>query len=161
MIKEFEKYHGAVFTRLLHGISETVTIDTYPTKSHASYVVNKKIGLYIKHSTNRMTPWVFTFKKIHQDEIIEIKNKLGEIYIVFVCHDDGIVCLSFDEFKKVLDHNHEDIEWVRIARNPRQKYSVSGKDGKLRFKIGENEFPKKLFDSSTPKPGIFSWIIGK
>lgn len=159
MIQEFEKYHGIVFTRILSRNINAVTIATYPSKTNSSYVINKKIGIYIKYSTSRMTPWSFTFKKNHQDEILEMNNKLGEAYIIFVCHEDGVVCLSFDELKKVLDHVHENVEWVRIARRPREKYSISGKDGKLKFKIGDNEFPRKIFKNPHPKPGIFSWFV--
>jgi len=97
MIKEYEKFHGTVFTRLLHGSSPKVTIGNYPSKSNSSYVIDGKIGLYVKHSAKRMSPWGFTFKKIHQDEILEMKNKYGEVYTTLVCHDDGIVCLNFEE----------------------------------------------------------------
>ena len=43
-----------------------------------------------------MSPWRFSFQKEHQDEILDMKNKFGEIYTILVCNDDGIVCLSFD-----------------------------------------------------------------
>jgi len=161
MIKEFEKYHGAVFARLFHESSQKVAIELYPSKSNSSYIINNKLGIYIKHSTKRLSPWSFTFTKIHQDEILKIKNKYGEVFTVLVCHNDGIVCLSFEELKLVLDHHHEETEWVRISRGPRQKYTVAGKNGKLKFKIGENEFPEKIFTVPNPKPGIFSWFINK
>lgn len=161
MIKEYEKFHGAVFSRLFHKTSKKVSIAAYPSKSNSSYIMNDKVGIYIKHSTSRMSPWNFTFQKDHQDEILKMKNKLGEVFVIFVCHDNGIACLSFDELKQVLDHIHEDVEWVRVSRNARQKFTITGKNGKLKFKIGENEFPNKLFSNPSPKPGIFSWLIGK
>lgn len=147
MIKEFEQYHGAVFSRLLHKTQNKIAIRTYPSQSNASYILDEKMGLYIKHSTKRMSPWIFTFKKTHQDEILEMKKKLEEVFIVFVCYTDGIVCISFDELKLILDQYHEEVEWVRICRRPREKYALVGKDGHLKFKIGENEFPKKLLDT--------------
>ncbi len=158
MIKEYEKFHGTVFTRLLHGSGVKVAIGNYPSKGNSSYIVDGKIGLYIKHSTKRMSPWSFTFQKVHQDEILEMKNKYGEVYTALVCHDDGIVCLNFEELKMVLDDTHGEAEWIRISRRPRQKYTVNGSDGKLKFKIGENEFPKKVFSNPNPTPGIFSWL---
>jgi hypothetical protein len=147
MIKDFEQYHGAVFTRLLHSAEQPLSIKPYPSDSNASYVLNEKIGLYIKHSMKRMSPWSFTFQKSHQDEILEMKNKFQEVFVVFVCYTDGIVCLSFQELKAVLNDRHEQVEWVRIKRRRREKYAISGTDGSLRFKIGENEFPRKLFES--------------
>jgi len=147
MIKEFEQYHGAVFSRLLHKSPKTITIRTYPSHSNASYILDEKVGLYIKHSTKRLSPWSFTFQKTHQDEILEMKNTFEEVFVVFVCYTDGIVCLSFAELKLILDQCHEEVEWVRISRRPRGKYAIAGKDGHLKFKIGENEFPDKLFSN--------------
>ncbi len=145
MIHKYEFFHGAVLTRLIHDSDIGLRINQYNyADNNASYVVNDKVGLYIKHSTNRLSPWTFTFHKEHQDEIQEMKRKLSDVFIVLVCNDDGVVCLSFEELKKALDDYHKTAEWVRVARRPRQKYGVTGSDGKLKTKIGENEFPKKL-----------------
>ena len=143
MLRDFELHHGAVLARLIHG-DTPVSLTLYPTPSNSSYVINGHIGLYIKYSTKRMTPWNFSFAKAHQDEIKKMKEELGEVFVVLVCESDGLVTLSYEELKKVLDENHEETEWIRVARRPREKYSVSGTDGKLKCKIGENEFPRKI-----------------
>jgi len=145
MIKEFERYHGVALARLVHGSKIPVSIEPYPSKYNASYILNEKIGLYVKYSKKRLSPWRFSFLKVHQDEIFQMKKLLKEVFIIFVCHDDGLVVLSFDELKTTLDEEYKEIEWVAIKRRPRQMYSVSGSDGKLKFKIGENEFPSKIF----------------
>ena len=105
MLKEFEFFHGVVFARILHGGNASVDIKSYPTPDNASYVVNDNAGIYIKYSSKRMSPWRFSFQKEHQEEILEMKNKLGEVYTVLVCNDDGIVCLSFDELKESIEKN--------------------------------------------------------
>lgn len=143
MIREFEFYHGVVLSRLVHG-KVPVQIHTYPTESNASYVLNNSVGLYIKHSTKRMTPWRFSFQQKHQNEIQEMKDKFDEVFLVLVCGDDGVVTLSFKELKKILDEQHDEVEWIAVSRRPREKYTVSGSDGKLKYKIGENEFPSKI-----------------
>jgi len=145
MLKEFEFFHGVVFARILHERNAPIGIKSYPTSDNASYVINDGIGIYIKYSSKRMSPWRFSFQKEHQDEILEMKNKLGEVYTVFVCNDDGIACLSFDELKGVLDTHHDTVEWVSVARGPREKYEIRGHDGKLRLKIGNSDFPEKIF----------------
>lgn len=147
MLKEFEFFHGVIFARILHQAKALVCIKSYPTPCNASYVVNDDIGIYVKYSSKRMSPWRFSFQKEHQDEILEMKDKLKKVFIIFVCNDDGIVCLSFDELKEVLDTEHCITEWVSIARGPREKYEVKGHDGKLRFKIGNSEFPEKIYKS--------------
>lgn len=146
MLKKFEFYHGVVLSRLVNG-NVPVQIHTYLTKSNASYVLNDSVGLYIKHSTKRMTPWHFSFQERHQNEIQEMKDKFTEVFLVLVCGDDGLVTLSFEELKELLDEQHDEVEWVAVSRRPREKYAVSGSDGKLKYKIGENEFPDKILDS--------------
>ena len=148
MIHEFEFYHGAALTKIAHHKARTA-IRTFSGKNNASYVINDNIGLYIKHSSNRLTPWGFSFAKEHQDEIKAMKEKFEHVFIALVCGRDGVACLSFDELKYVLDHEHDEYEWVRVSRRPREKYSVKGTDGKLLFKIGQSEFPSKLFEKQT------------
>ncbi|MBU6447405.1 hypothetical protein KGQ24_01000 [Patescibacteria group bacterium] len=145
MIKEFEFYHGVVFARILHAVDRAISIKPFPTPDNASYVIDNKIGIYIKYSEKRLSPWRFSFQKRHQDEILEMKNKFEEIYLLLVCNDDGIVALNFGELKHILNEVHNNTEWISAARGKRQMYTIKGSDGKLEFKIGHNDFPSKLF----------------
>jgi hypothetical protein len=70
MITEFEFFHGAVFSRILHGAKTEVRLSAYRDDDNATYVINDKVGLYIKYSTKRLTPWRFSFLKKHQEHII-------------------------------------------------------------------------------------------
>jgi len=161
MIKEFEFYHGAVLSNLLHNSGKSITVELYPSESNASYVIDKKIGIYIKHSSKRMSPWRFSFSKEHQDEILEMKNKLDEVFSLLVCGEDGIVSLSFDELKKILNETHEPVEWISITRNKNEEYAIKGTDGSLGHKISRNEFPRKLFENNNvgkPYGRVFSWF---
>jgi hypothetical protein len=144
MIKEFQFYHGAIFAKILHGTKQSISIQSFPTHDNASYVINNKVGIYIKYSTKRLSPWRFSFIKRHQDEIQDLKNKIGNVFLLLVCFDDGIVTLSYKELKKILDKKHEDVEWISASRNKRKMYTVKGSDGKLNFKIGLNDFPNKV-----------------
>jgi len=144
MIHEFEFYHGAVLAKIaLDG--RDASIRSYESPSRSSYVIDGKIGLYIKHSTSRLTPWTFSFTKEHQDEIKKMESEFGRVYVALVCDKDGIACLSFRELKYVLDDVHGDSEWIRVSRRPREKYTIKGSDGKLRFKVAYSDFPSKLF----------------
>ena len=149
MIHEFEFYHGAVLTKITLDGQES-SIKSYDSPSRSSYVIDNKIGLYIKHSTSRLTPWSFSFAREHQDEIQRMKDEFGKVFVALVCGKDGIACLSFKELKYVLDDVHSDYEWIRISRRPREKYSVKGSDGKLRFKVAYSDFPTKLFAQEEP-----------
>ncbi|OGH15234.1 MAG: hypothetical protein A2860_03695 [Candidatus Levybacteria bacterium RIFCSPHIGHO2_01_FULL_37_33] len=141
MIKEFEFFHGAALCQLVHN-KKVYSIVTYPTADNASYVINSGVGVYIKYSKKRLSPWRFTFKKEHQDEILEMKKRFGTVYVILVCNDDGIACLDYTELKKILDYLHEEAEWIAVYRSKREKYSIKGSDGKLQFKMGVNDFSK-------------------
>lgn len=144
MIREFEFYHGAALARLIHGY-EGLGVEQYSAAtSNASYVIDNKLGLYLKHSTNRLSPWTFTFKREHQQEIEEMREKLSDVFVVLICGKDGMACLSFNELKLALDTEFGPVEWIKAARRTREKYTISGSDGKLKTKIGENEFPTKI-----------------
>lgn len=158
MIKEFEFYHGAVLTKIVQS-DRKVSISAYPNSSRCSYVIDGSTGLYIKHSTNRLTPWGFSFAKIHQDEIKSMADSLDKVFVALVCGKDGIACLSFEELKIVLDDDHGDHEWVRVSRRPREKYAVKGSNGKMRFKIAHNHFPDRLLKESSRISGFINNFI--
>jgi len=160
MIKEFEIYHGVVFARLINASQATLCMASYRPENNASYCLkngNRTAGLYIKHSSKRLSPWRYTFLQEHQDEISQMKAEFGEVFVVLVCGKNGIVVLNYAELKSILDHNHESAEWVSVARGKRQMYTVKGTDGALDFKVGEKDFPRKILDylcvETTSAPG--------
>ena len=143
MNNDLEKYHGLVILKIIRATQSSIS---FAKKNSNSYIINKNVGLYIKYSSKRLSPWTFTFKKEHQDEILSLKKEYKKIFICLVCHNDGVVCLNFNDLKLILDHNHSD-EWVRVSRRPGKKYSISGSDGKLKNKKGNSEFPKIILDT--------------
>lgn len=147
MIRDFEFYHGTVFTRLIHASNGKLCVERFPTPDHAAYVLDGRIGIYVKYSAKRMPPWRFSFQRRHQDEMLQMRNLLENVFLLLVCHDDGIVTLSFDEVKRILDEKHQDLEWISVKRNRRQMYSVAGSDGQLEFKVGKQDFTVKVFEA--------------
>jgi hypothetical protein len=148
VIKEFEFFHGVVFARILHGTQRLVSIRAFEPSSNASYVLNDTIGIYIKYSSKRMTPWRFTFSPEHKREIEKLCASVPKIFVALVCNDDGVVCLSYAELKTVLDDHRENHQWISAIRHRREMYSIEGSDGSLEFKVGKNDFPGKLFSSA-------------
>ncbi len=165
MIKEYEFYHGVVFSRLIHEVDIPLKLTVYPTASNASYVLNDSIGIYIKHTTKRLTPWRFSLQRVHQDEILKMKNELGEVFVILVCGEDGLVTLSFDELKTILNEAHGNVEWISAARRPREEYAIKGSDGSLDYKVAKLDFGKKISDAMRTAPSkvrnsdqlLFSW----
>lgn len=143
MIKEYEFFHGAVFSKMAHKVGG-VSIAAFKDTTNSSYILNGRCGLYIKYSKKRLTPWMFTFMLEHQKEIKEMADSLQDVLIVFVCNDNGICCITYAELKEILDENYEKAENVSIYRNPRKQYRVKGRDGQVKYRISEGDFEKKV-----------------
>jgi len=152
MISEFEFFHGAVIARMLHATQQTMTVAPNSEFDNASYVINSDIGVYIKYSSKRMSPWRFSFQKRHYEMISEMQHKLGEMFIILVCNDDRAVVLGMEEFQQVVKIDGEAAQWISAARSRRQMYLIKGSDGELEFKIEKDEFAEKIFGLTAPIP---------
>lgn len=139
---DYTFFHGTALVRLVqdHRIH---AIQSY--KANHCYLVNSKSCIYLKHSTKRLSPWHFTFLPEHLSEIVEIHNNTKALFVVLICNDDGICCLNYQEVAQlIMVGNMGQTKWIRISRSTREKYTVSGTDGKLAYKIGNSDFPQKV-----------------
>ena len=68
-------------------------------------------------------------------------------FIILVNSNDGILSLSYEEFRKILDYNHEEAEGIRVSRKHKQSYRLSGRDGKLKYTIAPSSYPVKIIES--------------
>ncbi len=145
MLSEFGFFHGVVLSELIHGSTDALKISRFDGSFKAGYVVGDSIGIYVKHCNKRMPPWVFSFQPDHIAQLCQMSIRLKNIFVVLVCDDDGIACLSKSDFAEIIDTTSYGAKWIRITRRPRKMYSVFGSDGELKRKVGVGEFPKKLF----------------
>ncbi len=142
----YKTYHGIALVRLIQdGKPESIKLFT----GNNGYLINSTVYLHIKHCKKRLTPWGFTFAPEHIKELTEVKKGVNDVFIGLVCGEDGICCLSFQELAKLMFiGDNEKSKWVTVARSPREKYAVIGSDGQLTYKIGDTDFPKKLFSKA-------------
>ena len=136
--------------KFFHGIALARIVDSKPVFlkkiDRSVYSINNRIYFYIKHSTKRMSPWTFSFLRDQVEKIVSLYNQKTKIYIVLACNDDGICCLDFKEFKTVISHkNNLYPKWIRVSRKRGEKYYITGSDGALKYKIGNSDYPTKLF----------------
>ncbi len=144
-MKDFEFFHGASLVRIIHD-NIFDSIKKY-TNNNSSYIINNNIGIYIKYSQKRMSPWTFSFSDIHVDEIKNMEKEFNKVYVVLVCNEDGISCLNFEEFSTVVSIENKNFpKWIKASRMRKEKYFISGSDGELKHKIGNSDFPKKIYD---------------
>jgi hypothetical protein len=141
VIREVEFYHGAALARLFRGGKRGVSVRAL---GRSSYVLDAQIGLYLKYSSNRMSPWPFSFTDEHQHEIAKLASECSAVFVALICGSDGVACLSHAELRRVLDDDVRAAEWVKAARQKREKYAITGSDGRKCFKVGGNEFPGKI-----------------
>jgi hypothetical protein len=145
VIRQVEQHHGAALARLIRaGESSTIGIRLHP-EYRAAYLVDECVALYMKYATSRLSPWAFGFKIEHQNEIATLHDECNDVFVTLICGSDGIACLSSVEYQRVLDDDPRTGEWIRVARAPRQKYAVSGSDGRTICRIGDNEYPTKVY----------------
>ena len=144
-IREIEIFHGIVFFRLANcGVPLSIT--PFGCGVRGFYLINGSVPLYVKHTSKRLSPWAFSFAHEHQDDFLKVKRDFGVAYVIFVCGHDGVCCMEFDQFKQVLDHVHDEVEWVRISRGKKESYSVKGSDGQFRGKISDSDFPAVILE---------------
>lgn len=158
-INNSEKYYGVVVLRILKALGEAIPTTTFSVKtgqslsSFAIHGISPKtigkgkicsIGLFIKISNKRVTPWSYSFDKVHQDEIAQLKKTHDQVFIAFVAADDGIACIDFEQLKELLDSRHEEQEWVRVSRKLHKTYRIKGNDGSLERPLPRNSFPMNI-----------------
>ena len=156
-----QKYHGAVFKELIDGLANLENPIYYsitPTnESRSGYVIEVipktqfntqpiKLGLFIKHSSKRRTPWRYSFQYAHQMEMDLLKNECDEMFLVLIAGDDGIASINHSILKEILDENYDEVEWVSLSRKPNQSYRIAGTDGRLKSTLAKNTFPNLIVD---------------
>jgi hypothetical protein len=138
MVKDFEKYHGIALTRFAHSFGE-IKINSNINQDNSSYIINDFLGLYIKFSKKRLTPWQFTFNYEHNKCINDLSQICDKGYVVFICNNDGICCITFDEYFKLISNVESELaKSISISRFKNEKYQVSGTDGVLKGKISDS-----------------------
>lgn len=145
MIADFEKHHGVVLTRLVRHGPEDVAVRAWES-SRSGYVVNDSVGLYVKYSTKRLMPWVFTLAPAHLDEISALGSELPTLFIALLCGPDGIALISGHELDRLVDSDGG-AQWLRVEREPRGQYAISGSGGRLTSRVPGGSFPARLFQS--------------
>jgi hypothetical protein len=122
----------------------------------SAYMLDRRVALYIKYSTSRLSPWSFSLSRSHQLELEELAARCEAVFLVLVCGRDGLACISRSELNRVLDDVYQETEWVRVSRRARQKYLITGTDDRRGFKVADSEFPAKVVTALSAAPSISS-----
>src|SRR4051812_49658228 len=129
MLDDYEFYQGVVLRQLVVENDYSLSVSFRPFVREGrinAFVMNGRVGIYIKHSSKRMSPWRFTFTIEQAADLLDLEAKYPDSFMMFVCGDDGIVTLSLDDLHRIVDFQQTDNAWVSLTRPPRLQYTVAG-----------------------------------
>jgi hypothetical protein len=156
-INEEEQVHGAVLRRLLIEVGErspqlmvklhrnelsrsSYQLDILDLKTNAECTV----GLFIKFSTARRSPWRFSFTDLTKVSI-EVLNKTSiKTFVIFASVEDGIACIDSEKLGELLSLQSPSTESVQLKGKPKESYRISGSDGKIEKILPRNSFPQVI-----------------
>ena len=136
MFDDYELYQGVVLRQLVVAASMPLSIEPFDYEGRINcFVLNGRVGIFLKHSSKRMTPWQFTFQQPHVKELRQLMKARNTSFAVFVCGLDGAVCLEASALFGIIDVRKSESAWIRIERRPRKMYGISGNAGDLSGKV--------------------------
>jgi hypothetical protein len=136
MTPEYQFYHGAFLHEIITnaGRELRITLRDFFGRPDA-FVIDGKIGVLIKHSSARITPWLFTFAKEHVAELCLLRAETKVCFVALVCGEDGFVCIRDSDLVDILAPTENDVASVRVERRPRKMYGVSSSGRSLDSKL--------------------------
>ena len=95
MFDDYEFYQGVVLRNLIVNADFSVMVRPFVREGRISaFVINSRIGVFMKHSTKRMSPWRFTFGLDQVSDLLDLEAKYFDSFVVFICGSDGLVTLD-------------------------------------------------------------------
>ena len=138
MFDDYEFYQGVVLRSLIINTDLSVMIKPFVREGRISaFVVNSKLGVFVKHSSKRMPPWRFIFNLDQVSDLLDLEAKYFDSFVVLVCGTDGIVTLDVASLHTIVTFDDVDKAWVAIERKPRSQYSVRGNRAELPNKVAQ------------------------
>ena len=144
MITDTSKFHGSFFAILFDEIARPLSVERLYEYGSGFYLLAGAVPILLKHSTQRKGPWTFNFTRSHQEMQKALFKSYSECFTAMICGNDGIAGLSMSEFRKVLDEDFGEQEWITIRRRLKTMYQIKGKDGELDGRIGRRSIFEKL-----------------
>ena len=138
MLDEYEFYQGVVLRQLAveNDYSMSVSFRPFVREGRVNaFVMNGRVGVYMKHSSKRMSPWRFTFNIEQAADLLDLEHKFPDSFMVFVCGTDGLVTLSFADLHSIVGFQESENAWVSVSRPPRTQYELAGNRGELKYKV--------------------------
>ena len=147
LFEEVGKLLPGFSVRLQRGTSRSAYVFTVTNLSSTPKLDHITLVLYLKTSRKRRTPWRFVFHRAHQEELDALRASYGNVYLGFICGDDGVASIDFRTLKSLLNDKFEDQETVTVRRNPGEMYRLTGSDGSLKNAVSRSGFPIDIVEN--------------
>jgi hypothetical protein len=142
MINEFEYYHGVALRDIIVTSKVGISIETKNFFGRVnSYLLNGRVGIYIKHSSKRLSPWQYSFSVANLQELLELRRAAKSVWLIFICGPDGLVAVSLRDFVSITETRPGGVAPIRIDRGRNKMYRVSGNAGALPFRKARGVVP--------------------
>lgn len=130
--------------RLIQDAGVELAIEAQTDKSRCAYILNSNCALFLKYSTNLLSPWPFVFSLEQRNEINALADRLSEVWIVMVCGREGIVTVSWNIASERLVRREESAGFsLLVSRKRRQNFRVSGSREKP-ILVSDSDFPRRI-----------------
>jgi len=139
LINEFKSYHGSAFAELIDESLVPIKLFRPNLLNNSYYVLDENIGLYVKHSTKRMTPWRFTFLTDHVQELEKIIERHEYCFLVLICGRDSIAVIEKTEILKLLPFANPAPSWVSVQTSHNTSLTIEGTCGSLERKLKKSK----------------------
>jgi hypothetical protein len=138
MTPEYQFFHGALLHEIIVSAGREIKI-ALPTQNgrRDAFIIEGKIGLLIKHSTARITPWNFSFTKEHLVELHALRSETKVCFVALVCGEDGFVCVRDVDLVNIFSPTEGEVISVRVERRPRKRYGVGSSGNFLDEKLAK------------------------
>ena len=153
MFDDYELFQGAVLRQLIVDADCPIAARPFVDEGRISaFVLNERVGIFLKHSSKRMPPWGFTLRATEVEKVLQHLEKQFATYMLFICGRDGVAALDMSMLRSIIDFEETDSAWIRVERKRRSMYGVSGNRGALPHKVSRGADP--IFESlRTPRSG--------
>ncbi len=155
-INSKQKYQGYVLNAITQSLTDEhdLFVGVRSGSDSSAFVIECikldkaiNIGIFIKISNQRRSPWRYTFLRKHQESIELLNGVCDATFVIFVNDDDGVACIDFIGLKELLDAHFDDAEWISVSRKPSSSYKLKGKDGNLSGLAKRIAFPDVIVNT--------------
>lgn len=130
MINDFEKYYGTVFMEMFEQLQNEVVIQP-KNQERTSFLINRQLGLYLKHSSSRSNSWNFGFRESDFQAIEDLKLISKEIAIACICGFHGVCVISLADFEKCTGFPKVKVGRITVRTKLKASWTVTGSLGNL------------------------------